>query len=253
MASEMTFTSSSQKRAFTQDFFSRIARRYELVNVLISLGQVGSWRQYAAEQTRVPPDGRVLDVAAGDGRLSDVLSRQWPSADVIGLDFASEMIRLAQDRTNDEGMQFMEGDALCLPFPDGHFDAAISAFMMRNVVDVGIALREQARVVRAGGRVVCLEMTWPRSPIFRPLFRIYFFGLVPLVGWFVTGQREPYRYLPRSVRAFLSPPRLAEEMRQAGLREVRYRVMAMGTVAVHTGVKGRDGCRPAQPKFDGGD
>jgi demethylmenaquinone methyltransferase/2-methoxy-6-polyprenyl-1,4-benzoquinol methylase len=96
-------------------------------------------------------------------------------------------------------------------------------------------------------------MTWPQSPIFRPLFRIYFFGLVPLVGWFVTGQREPYRYLPRSVRDFLSPPELAEEMRQAGLREVRYRVMAMGTVAVHTGVKGGDGCRPAQPKFDGGD
>lgn len=239
MASE-TFTSASQKRAFTQDFFSRIARRYELVNVLISLGQVGSWRQYAAERTCVPPGGRVLDVAAGDGRLSEVLSGQWPDAeDVIGLDFASEMIRLAHTRTKDERMQFMEGDALCLPFPDDHFDAAISAFMMRNVVDVGIALREQARVVRAGGRVVCLEMTWPRNPLFRPLFRIYFFGLVPLVGWFVTGQREPYRYLPHSVRNFLSPPELAEEMRRAGLREVRYRVMAMGTVAVHTGVKPR--------------
>ncbi len=137
---------------------------------------------------------------------------------------------------------FGEADALALPFADDSFDAATSGFMMRNVVDIKRAFAEQRRVVKPGGRVVCLEITLPRTPVFGPLFRFYFFKIVPLVGGIITGQKSAYTYLPHSALKFPQPPELAGIMRAVGLRDVRYK-LAMpgigrtGTVAVHWGTK----------------
>ncbi len=228
------FTSAEEKRTFTRDLFSRLAPRYELLNVLMSLGQVEGWRRAAAQAAQIPPGGWALDVAAGEGGLTRALVARWPEARVVAVDFTPQMVRLGRTRTG-RRVHWAEGDALRLPFPDGTFDAVVNAFMLRNVVDVEGALAEQARVVRPGGRVVCLEMTWPRSRWFRPLFRLYFFGWVPLLGGLLTGQRDAYQYLPRSVHEFLPPEGVAATMERVGLGQVQYRLMGMGTVALYVG------------------
>jgi len=155
----------------------------------------------------------------------------------VGIDFAPEMIRAGRERADSQAICWAEGDALRLPFPDSSFDAVVGGFMLRNVTDVEATLAEQARVVRRGGRVVCLEMTWPNNSLFRPFFRTYFEGVAPLLGWLLTGYMDAYRYLPRSVEAFLSPEELAGMMEQVGLRRVRYRLLMMGTVTIHIGVR----------------
>jgi demethylmenaquinone methyltransferase/2-methoxy-6-polyprenyl-1,4-benzoquinol methylase len=150
------------------------------------------------------------------------------------------MVETGREWSNGRPIFWAEGDALHLPFSENSFDAVLNGFMLRNVVDVRATLAEQTRVVRPGGRVVCLEMTWPRSPLFRPLFRLYFAGIVPIVGRLLTGYREAYRYLPHSVEVFMSPDELASTMEQVGLTQVRYRSMMMKTVTLHVGVKGSD-------------
>jgi demethylmenaquinone methyltransferase/2-methoxy-6-polyprenyl-1,4-benzoquinol methylase len=147
------------------------------------------------------------------------------------------MVRLGRARLDGKRVLWLEGDALDLPMPEGCFDAVVNSFMLRNVTDVELALSEQTRVVKPGGRVVCLEMTWPRNPIFRPLFRLYFGGLVPVLGWLLTGSVYAYRYLPRSVEEFLRPDELSQVMERVGLRVVHCRTLALGTVTIHVGVK----------------
>jgi demethylmenaquinone methyltransferase/2-methoxy-6-polyprenyl-1,4-benzoquinol methylase len=129
------------------------------------------------------------------------------------------------------------GDALRIPFPDGSFDAIVTGFALRNVTDIPAAFVEMGRVTRPGGRVGCLEIAKPEQPLFRRLFALYFYRLVPMVGGILTGQRSAYRYLPHSLTAFLTPPEIADVMRQTGWRDVRYRRLMFGAVAVHVGVR----------------
>ncbi len=234
----MTFASTAEKRAYTQELFIRLASRYEQVNRVISLGRMNAWRRAAADQAQLPPGGRVLDVAAGTGGLGRALARRWPGAQVVGVDLVPQMIAAGRAQDSDQAIRWAGGDALRLPFPDCTFDAVVNGFMLRNVVDVGATLAEQTRVVRPGGRVVCLEMTWPRNRLFRPFYSLYFSGLVPLIGWLLTGYRDAYIYLSRSVRAFRSPEKLADTMRRVGLEQVRYRLLMMGTVTLHVGTRG---------------
>lgn len=233
----MTFASPEEKRAYTRGLFARIAPRYELLNRVMSLGQVERWRWLAAEEAALSSGGWALDVATGEGGLARALVRRWPGVRVVGLDFTPPMLRLAQERSAGRPIYWTEGDALRLPFPDGFFDAVVNAFMLRNVTDVRAVLAEQTRVVRPGGRVVCLEMTWPRHPLFRPLFHLYFGGIAPIVGGLLTGYWDGYRYLPRSVQAFMPPEGLAATMEAVGLESVRYRFLMMGTVTLHVGVR----------------
>lgn len=233
----MTFASAEEKRSYTRALFGRIAPRYELVNRVMSLGQVERWRRAAAEEARVPPEGWVLDVATGEGGMARALLRRWPGVNVVGLDFNREMLRMGRVHSAGWPIRWAEGDALRLPFPDGFFDAVVNAFMLRNVTDGRATLAEQARVVRPGGRVVCLEMTWPRRGWFQPLFRFYFGILAPVMGFLLTGYLDEYCYLPRSVQVFLSPEELAATMEEVGLTEVRYRFLMMGTVTLHVGMK----------------
>lgn len=229
----MTFASPEEKRAYVRTLFTRLAPHYERVNRVLSLGQIRAWRQAAAEEANLPPGGRALDVATGDGELARALLRRWPDATVVGLDLTRAMLLHGRARSPGWPIRWVEGDALLLPFPDGSFDAVLSAFMMRNVTDVERTLREQARVVRPGGRVVCLEMVWPRHP----LARLYFAVGMPLLGRLLTGDVDPYRYLPRSAEAFLTPEELAATMERAGLHPVRFRQLMMGSVALHVGIR----------------
>lgn len=227
----------SEKRTYVRRMFADIAPRYDLMNRLMTLGQDREWRKTVVDLCALPPGGALLDVATGTGDIGYEALRRDPIARIIGLDLTREMMLYGQDKHPGLSFPFMEGDALALPFADDSFDAATSGFMMRNVVDIRAAFAEQARVVRPGGRVVCLEITLPDTPVLGELFRGYFFGVVPRVGRIISGHGQAYSYLPASALAFPRPPALRAIMESVGLREVGYRLAMLGTVAIHWGMK----------------
>jgi demethylmenaquinone methyltransferase/2-methoxy-6-polyprenyl-1,4-benzoquinol methylase len=239
-----------QKATYVRQMFGQIAQRYDLMNRLMTLGRDQSWRRYTVEQAlhSLDPapgagrtgDGRVLDVATGTGDLALESLRQRPGVRVVGLDFTPEMLLLARHKAElgntEPGLNV--GDALHLPYADGTFDAVVTAFALRNVTDIPAAFSEMARVTRPGGRIGCLEIAKPSAPFFRRLFAVYFYRLVPLVGGLLTGERSAYTYLPHSLTAFLTPDEIVQVMRRSGWRNVSYRRLMLGTVAVHVGDRG---------------
>lgn len=227
----------AEKRSFVRSMFTAIAPRYDLMNRLMTLGRDQIWRRTVIRLCNLPPGGRLLDVATGTGDIAYEALAADPAARPVGVDLTREMMVYGQGKRPGLSFPFVEGDALALPFDDNTFDAACSGFMMRNVVDIHAAFAEQVRVVKPGGRVVCLEITLPRTPIFGQLFRFYFFKIVPIVGGLISGQRKAYTYLPHSAVNFPRPPALARIMAGAGLRDVQYRLAMLGTVAIHWGTK----------------
>jgi demethylmenaquinone methyltransferase/2-methoxy-6-polyprenyl-1,4-benzoquinol methylase len=231
-----------EKRSYVQQMFTDIAPRYDLMNRLMTLGQDRAWRRTVVDLCNLPRYGRLLDVATGTGDIGYEALKRDLSLDVVGVDLTREMMARGLGKAGGLSFPFGTADALALPFADSSFDAATSGFMMRNVVDIRLAFAEQVRVVKPGGRVVCLEITLPRAPVFGPLFRFYFFKIVPFIGGMITGQRQAYTYLPHSAVKFPQPPELASIMRSVGLRDVSYRlampgIAGIGTVAIHWGTK----------------
>ena len=223
--------------------FGRIVRRYDLMNRLMTGGRDGAWRRRAvalALGAHPPGTADALDVATGTGDLALALAGGGAGT-VVGIDFAAPMIAAAAAKRDRRGatthapVLWVVGDALVLPFSDAEFDACTVAFGLRNMTDYGAALREMTRVLRPGGRLVCLELTPYRRPLLRHLFGWYFRRVVPLIGGILSGDREAYAYLPQSVAAFPTADALADLMRAAGLTEVTYRLLGGGTVALHVG------------------
>lgn len=230
------------KAEYVRAMFDTIAPDYDLMNRLMTLGLDVRWRWLAARVAAPPPGGCVLDVATGTGDLAFALARQvGPAGTVVGVDFAERMLALAREKAARHPAggvcRFEVADALSLPYPDGRFDAATIAFGLRNVADLDGTLREMARVVRPGGRVVSLELSKPAVPVFRELYYLYLQRLVPLMGWLVHGSRGPYAYLPRSLRPFPDRVSLARRFEGAGLRAVQVRSLLGGVAAIHVGVK----------------
>ncbi len=231
-----------EKRSYVRQMFADIAPRYDLMNRLMTLGRDQIWRRTVVDLCNLPRYGRLLDVATGTGDIGYEALKRDQSLDVVGVDLTREMMVRGRGKLAQLTFPFVVADALALPFADNSFDAATSGFMMRNVLDIARAFAEQRRVVKSGGRVVCLEITLPRTPLFGPLFRFYFFKVVPLIGGIVTGQRSAYTYLPHSALKFPPPSELAAIMRSVGLRDVQYRlampgIAGMATVAIHWGTK----------------
>ena len=216
--------------------FDRIAPRYDLLNRLMTGGMDGRWRQAAAAAADVSAGGRALDVCTGTGDLALALAdRVTPLGEVTGVDFAEEMLARARLKAahRDAPVRFPAADALALPFPDGAFDAATVAFGARNLSDLDAGLREMARVVRPGGRVVVLEITAPER--LRAAEGVWFDRVVPRLGRVVGGDGAAYAYLPASAKRFPRPPELAARMARAGLRDIRFRTFIGGLVALHHG------------------
>ena len=228
------------KARFVSEMFSRIARRYDLMNGLMTLGRHHAWRRVAARQTIPSPEGPLLDLATGTGDLALELYQIHPYRTIVGVDFAPGMLRMAHMKLRHaetrRHVRLVAADALELPFDDRAFACVTSAFLLRNLADLERGLREMKRVTRPGGRVVALEITQATLPGFTPLFHFYFHRVVPRVGQLVGGDREAYTYLPQSVSRFLTPDELLTLMETIGLRAVTYRRLGMGTITVHAGI-----------------
>jgi demethylmenaquinone methyltransferase/2-methoxy-6-polyprenyl-1,4-benzoquinol methylase len=234
----MTFDSASEKREYVNAMFARIARRYDLMNRLMTGGQDVRWRRLMVREAALPPGGRFLDIATGTGDVAFEALRQQPELDlVVGADFTLPMMHVGQARAAARPVRWTAADTLCLPFPSDTFDAVASGFLMRNVVDAALALAEQRRVTRPGGRVLVLDIPRPSDTLGGRMFRFYFHRIVPRLGALISGQPDAYGYLPRSADTFLRPGELADVMEGIGLRHVQYRMLMLRTVALHVGVK----------------
>ena len=210
--------------------FDRIAPVYDVMNRVMTAGLDGRWRRMTARSVVVEPGARVLDACCGTGDLAIACVHE--GAVVTGLDFSERMLERARRKA--PAIEWVNGDALQLPFDDAAFDGATVGFGARNVEDLERAVRELRRVLRPGGRAGILEITRPRG-VLAPFYRLWFEGIVPLLGKVLPGG-SAYTYLPASVRRFPGPEELAELMRDVGFADVRFQLLAGGIVALHTGV-----------------
>jgi demethylmenaquinone methyltransferase/2-methoxy-6-polyprenyl-1,4-benzoquinol methylase len=235
----VTFDTPQEKYTYVNDMFGRIAQRYDLMNRVMTAGQDIRWRRLVVKAAALPDQGgSLLDIATGTGDIAFEAWRQHPHLDlVVGADFTLPMMHVGQRRVKARPVNWSGADTLHLPFPDDRFNAVVSGFLMRNVTDVNRALAEQVRVCRPGGRVVILEIPRPAENFFGRLFKFYFHRIVPILGGLISGQPDAYTYLPASADAFLCPQELKAAMERAGLHNVGYQMLMIGTVALHVGQK----------------
>jgi len=226
----MTYESGTLAPDSVRGMFDRIAPVYDVMNRVMTVGLDQRWRKLAVTEAVWPGD-RVLDACCGTGDLAVEAERR--GGRVVGLDFSEKMLERARRKSG--AIEWVEGDALALPFDAGAFDAATVGFGVRNLADLEGGLRELARVLRSGGTLAVLEITRPRG-ILKPFFRLWFDVVVPLLGRVLPGG-EAYTYLPASVRRFPGPDDLSALLESAGFESVRYRLLGGGIVALHVGVK----------------
>lgn len=233
--------------AYVRRMFGEIAPTYDLLNSLLSANLHKRWRAVAVRRAGLKPGDRVLDVATGTGELALALARTvGPAGPVVGVDFCAPMLALGRRkaaRRKIAEIRFLLGAAEALPFPDDTFQGAFMGFALRNVADVVRTLQEMARVVRPGGRVVNLELTRPHHPWLRWLYDVYSWHGMPWLGGILSGRREAYTYLPRSIRNFLSVEEVKDLMQEVGLGSIQIYPLAGGIATVHVGVKGEKGRR----------
>jgi demethylmenaquinone methyltransferase/2-methoxy-6-polyprenyl-1,4-benzoquinol methylase len=220
--------------------FDRIARRYDLLNRLLSLGLDRRWRRLAVRSLSPAPGSRCLDVGAGTGDLSIEIVRQAPGAEVVGIDPASGMLDLGRAKVARAGLteriSLQVADVCDLPFEDETFTGVITAFTFRNIEDRQRALREMARVLHPGGKLAILELTSPEGAILRMLHRSYNRWIVPAAGRLLSSG-EAYEYLFRSIEEFPPPERVVDAMAEAGLRDRGYAPLSGGVVTLFTAVR----------------
>jgi len=229
------------KRAFVLDMFATIADTYDLLNSWLSFGMDRNWRVFAVKQCAPEPGDRVLDIATGTLMLARTLLKRYPEVNLVGVDFSPQMIwvglRRLGRRPERARLEPVLGDALKLPFPDAGFNCVTIGYALRNVENLPRLFSEAARVLRPGGRIVSLELTRPNNPLLCRFYYFYLFRVAPKVGGIVSGKREAYTYLPDSIKEFPEPERVVEMMRGAGLDEVRFHRLTLGSATVHVGVK----------------
>ena len=222
--------------------FDGIARVYDRMNSVMTAGMHHRWRERAADLAQLAPGARALDVACGTGDLALELARRvGPGGEIVACDFSEQMLELARVKAANRDaavphapIRVEWANALDLPYADDEFASATVGFGARNFSDLDAGLREMARVVRPGGRVVVLEITTPTRPPLSTFFRVWFDRVVPLLGR-VAGDGDAFTYLPRSVRRFPGPQELAATMERCGLRSIRYVLTAGGIIAIHVG------------------
>ena len=238
--------SEGQKQALVDDVFHKVAERYDLMNDFMSGGLHRVWKDamvsFLAPPRSGPVDWKLLDVAGGTGDIATrVVERSGRSAKAVVCDINESMLGVGRDRARKAGLSnlisFSQGNAENLPFAENSFDAYTIAFGIRNVPDIPKALSEARRVLKRGGRFLCLEFSEVDVPVLDRVYDSFSFNAIPAMGKWVTGDGDPYRYLVESIRKFPSQERFAEMIREAGFERVSYRNYSGGIAALHSGWK----------------
>ncbi|MGE0501230.1 MAG: bifunctional demethylmenaquinone methyltransferase/2-methoxy-6-polyprenyl-1,4-benzoquinol methylase UbiE [Rhizobiaceae bacterium] len=234
----------SEKQGLVNRVFDRVADRYDLMNDLMSGGLHRLWKDAMVSWLNPPSRGawRVLDVAGGTGDIATrIVDASGGAAQATVLDINGAMLSVGRERTAKRGLgqsiDFIEANAEELPFPDASFDAYTVAFGIRNVPRIDVALAEAHRVLKRGGRFLCLEFSEVDTPLLDRVYETWSFSAIPRIGRMVTGDSEPYAYLVESIRKFPSQADFAEMIRRAGLDRVTWRTYTGGIAALHSGWK----------------
>ena len=230
------------KAGMVADVFHSVASRYDLMNDLMSGGIHRIWKRFTIELSGVRKGHSVLDIAGGTGDLAARFSQiVGDSGQVVLADINDSMLRVGRDKLLDNGLQgnlqFVQGDAQFLPFPDDSFDCITIAFGLRNVTDKALALRSMLRVLKPGGRLLVLEFSKPENELISKAYDTYSFRLLPLMGRLVANDSDSYQYLAESIRMHPDQDTLRDMMEDAGFTRCEYHNMTGGIVALHKGVK----------------
>ncbi len=231
----MTHLKGEERARYVRQMFSQIAPRYDLMNRLMTGWQDVRWRREVITRARLSAGAHLLDLGTGTGDLAREALRRHPGLRVAAADFTVTMMRVGEARYG--RLPWVAADALNLPFAEGQFDAVVSGFLMRNVIDVLQALREQYRVLKPGGRIVILDTTQPKRNLLWPFIWVHLHIVIPFLGGLLSGRRDAYTYLPDSTEKFLTAESLADGMRQVGFEQVGFRRLMFGTIAIHWGEK----------------
>ncbi len=219
--------------AHIREMFDGLAPSYDRMNRVMTLGQDQRWRRFVVDRAKLGPDALVLDLASGTGDIAFEIQRRAPGIQVVAGDFSLGMLCIGKRRERGQRVTWVACDALALPFADASFDAVTFGYLLRNVNSIEQALSEIMRVLKPGGRAVCLDtMPPPPSPM-RPLLALYLKLGLPILGRLLAGGAGAYRYLSDSTLAFKDPDTLAANFSQAGFDKVEYRTFMFRTIAVH--------------------
>jgi demethylmenaquinone methyltransferase / 2-methoxy-6-polyprenyl-1,4-benzoquinol methylase len=230
----MTRLTGKERATYVQGMFTRIAGRYDLMNRLMTVGQDVRWRKQVIELARLRSHSSLLDLGTGTGDLAREALTQFPKARVIAADFTLEMMRVGRQHGI---LNFSSADALRLPFNDDLFDAVVSGFLMRNVIDLQKALQEQYRVLRKGGRIVILDTTRPKKNLLSPFIWLHMHVIIPMLGGILTGEKDACLYLPETTEGFVKAEELTARMAAAGFKKINFQRYMFGTIAIHWGEK----------------
>jgi len=219
-----------------QEMFDNIASDYDKMNRVMTFGMDKYWRRYVVKQSALQDNDRLLDLATGTGDIIFEALKKY-SLEATGLDFSESMLEIARTRDTKKQAGWIQADALNLPFDNSSFDAVTSGYLMRNVGDIEKAFSEQYRVLKPGGKVVCLDTTPPPKNILRPLIGFYLKKIIPFIGKILTGNKSAYAYLTESTVNFKTPMEIKSIMIQCGFKDIKIKKFMYGTIAVHSGNK----------------
>ena len=235
-----------EKVAAVKSIFSGVASQYDLMNDVMSFGVHRLWKRQFVREIGYGPDMTMLDVAGGTGDISfgvfdSVKGHMLPGAITV-CDINPEMLAEGKKRAVNRGilkpLQWVVGNAECLPFPNNSFDRYTIAFGLRNVTDKVAAIRDAYRVLKPGGKFLCLEFSHVDTPIVRKLYETYSFNIIPKMGKMVAANEDAYQYLVESIKQFPDQETLKAQMAEVGFEEVYYKNLSFGVAAIHVGVKG---------------
>lgn len=229
----------SEKERYVRRLFGLVAPKYDLMNSVISFGKHKGWRKLAVRMAELKPGEMAVDAATGTGDFAlELASAVGETGLVVGTDFCQPMIDLAAGKlAGEKTIELVTANAESLPFASNTFDCATIGFALRNVASVPATITEITRVIKPGGRVISLEIVGPHLRILQPLWKLYFFRVMPWLVSLFGAEREPYDYLPDSVARFYSREELADIFRDCGLVDIKIRNLTFGTVCIHMGTK----------------
>ena len=233
------YNTDQTKKEEVREMFDNIAPKYDLLNHTLSMSIDRVWRRRVVGEVRRAKPGRILDVATGTGDLAIAMARRIRDVQVLGVDLSEQMLAVARRKIEARGLDgrivLDRGDAERLAVADASVDVATVAFGVRNFGDLGAGLRELARTIKPGGKVVILEFSRPRNRVFRALYEFYSYKILPRIGGLVSRDKRAYEYLPASVGEFPAPEEFMAMMARAGFRNCRARSPSFGIAQIYIG------------------